>query len=41
MVALFAKDLTVASTHAANEPMPDRKIDVLALAERNLMRSSR
>jgi hypothetical protein len=41
MVALFAKDLTVASTHAANEPMLDRMIDVLALAERNLMRPSR
>ena len=41
MVALFAKDLTVASTHAANEPMLDRMIDVLAHAERNLMRTPR
>ena len=41
MVALFAKDLTVASTHAANEPMLDQMIDVLAHAERNLMRTMR
>ena len=41
MVALFAKDLTVASTHAANEPMLDQMIDVLAHAERNLMRVPR
>jgi signal transduction histidine kinase len=41
MVALFAKDLTVATTHAANEPMLDQMIDVLALAERNLLRTVR
>ena len=41
MVALFAKDLTVATTHAANEPMLDQMIDVLALAERNLLRAAR
>jgi hypothetical protein len=32
---------TVASTHVANEPMLDRMIDVIAHAERNLMRTSR
>jgi len=41
MVALFAKDVTVATTHAANEPMLDQMIDVLALAERNLLRTLR
>ena len=41
MVALFAKDLTVATTHVANEPMLDQMIDVLALAERNLLRATR
>lgn len=41
MVALFAKDVTVATTHAANEPMLDQMIDVLAHAERNLLRAPR
>lgn len=41
MVALFAKDLTVASTHAANEAVLDQMIDVLAHAERNMMRTGR
>jgi hypothetical protein len=34
LVALFAKDVTVVTTHAANEPVLDRMIDVLAHAER-------
>jgi hypothetical protein len=29
---------TVASTHAANEPVLDQMIDVLAHAERNLLK---
>ncbi len=41
MVALFAKDLTVATTHPANEPVLDHMIDVIALAERNLLRPAR
>jgi hypothetical protein len=41
LVALFAKDITIASTHAANEPMLDQMIDVLAHAERNLLRAPR
>jgi signal transduction histidine kinase len=41
MVALFAKDVTVVSTHAANEPILDQMIDVLAHAERNLLRTPR
>ena len=41
LVALFAKDLTVATTHPANEPLLDQMIDVLAHAERNLLRSTR
>ena len=41
MVALFAKDVTVATTHAANEPLLDQMIDVLAHAERNLLRAPR
>ena len=41
LVALFAKDLTVATTHPANEPLLDQMIDVLAHAERNLLRSPR
>lgn len=41
MVALFAKDMTVATTHAANESILDQMIDVLAHAERNLLRASR
>ena len=41
MVALFAKDVTVATTHAANEGVLDQMIDVLAHAERNLMRAPR
>jgi signal transduction histidine kinase len=41
MVALFAKDVTVATTHAANESVLDQMIDVLAHAERNLLRSPR
>jgi hypothetical protein len=39
MVALFAKDVTVATTHPANEPTLDQMIDVLAHAERNLLRT--
>jgi hypothetical protein len=39
MVALFAKDVTVATTHPANEPTLDQMIDVLAHAERNLLRA--
>jgi hypothetical protein len=38
IVALFAKDVTVATTHAANEPVLDQMIDVLAHAERNLLK---
>ena len=41
MVALFAKDVTVATTHSANEPVLDQMIDVLAHAERNLLRTPR
>jgi hypothetical protein len=41
LVALFAKDVTVVTTHAANEPVLDRMIDVLAHAERNLLRGPR
>jgi len=41
LVALFAKDVTVVTTHAANEPVLDRMIDVLAHAERNLLRAPR
>jgi hypothetical protein len=41
LVALFAKDVTVASTHAANEPVLDQMIDVLAHAERNLLKAPR
>jgi hypothetical protein len=41
LVALFAKDLTVATTHPASEPVLDQMIDVLTHAERNLLRSPR
>lgn len=41
MVALFARELTVASTHPANEPILDQMIDVIAHAERNLLRAPR
>jgi hypothetical protein len=41
LVALFAKDVTVVTTHAANEPVLDQMIDVLAHAERNLLRGPR
>jgi hypothetical protein len=41
LVALFAKDVTVVTTHAANEPVLDRMIDVLAHAERNLLKAPR
>jgi hypothetical protein len=40
-VALFAKDVTVASTHAENEPLLDQILDVLAHAERNLLKAPR
>lgn len=39
MVALFAKDLTVSVTHGANEGVLDQMIDIIAHAERNLLRS--
>lgn len=39
MVALFAKDLTVSATHGANESVLDQMIDIIAHAERNLLRS--
>ena len=41
MVALFAKDLTVSATHPANEGVLDQMIDVIAHAERNLLRAPR
>ena len=41
MVALFAKDLTVATTHPANESVIESVIDVIALAERNMLRPAR
>ncbi len=41
LVALFAKDLTVTSTHQGNEPVLEQMIDILAHAERNLVRASR
>jgi hypothetical protein len=39
MVALFAKDLTISVTHRGNEGVLDQMIDIIAHAERNLMRS--
>lgn len=39
MVALFAKDLTVSVTHGANEGVLDQMIDIIAHAERNLLRA--
>lgn len=39
MVALFAKDLTVSVTHGANEGVLDQMIDIIAHAERNLLRT--
>lgn len=39
MVALFAKDLTVSATHGANESALDQMIDIIAHAERNLLRT--
>lgn len=39
MVALFAKDLTVSVTHGANEGVLDQMIDIIAHAERNMLRS--
>lgn len=41
LVALLAKDLTVATTHPASEPVLDQMIDVLTHAERNLLRPAR
>jgi hypothetical protein len=41
LVALLAKDLTVATTHPASEPVLDQMIDVLTHAERNLLRPVR
>lgn len=41
LVALLAKDLTVATTHPASEPVLDQMIDVLTHAERNLLRPTR
>ncbi len=41
LVALFAKDLTLSATHPGNEPILDQMIDVIALAERNLVRTPR
>jgi hypothetical protein len=41
LVALFAKDVTVASTHGANEAVLDQMIDVLAHAERNMLKAPR
>jgi len=41
LVALLAKDLTVAATHPASEPVLDQMIDVLTHAERNLLRPVR
>jgi hypothetical protein len=38
LVALFAKDLTLSTTHPGNEPVLDQMIDVIAHAERNLVR---
>jgi hypothetical protein len=39
MVALFAKDLTISATHGANESVLDQMIDIIAHAERNLLRT--
>ncbi len=39
MVALFAKDLTLTSTHPANEPVLEQMIEVIAHAERNMLRT--
>ena len=41
LVALFAKDLTLASTHPGNEPILEQMIDVIAHAERNLVRPAK
>jgi len=41
LVALLGKDLTVATTHPASEPVLDQMIDVLTHAERNLLRLPR
>lgn len=38
MIALFAKDLTVSATHPGNETILDQMIDVIAHAERNMLR---
>jgi hypothetical protein len=39
LVALFAKDLTLSAAHPAHESVLDQMLDVLSLAERNLLRS--
>jgi hypothetical protein len=38
IVAWFAKDLTLSTTHPGNEPVLDQMIDVIAHAERTLVR---
>jgi hypothetical protein len=39
LVALFAKDLTLSGTHPANEPVLEQMIEVIAHAERNMLRA--
>lgn len=38
LVALFAKDVTLSTTHPAHESVLEQMVDVLSLAERNLLR---
>lgn len=41
LVALFAKDLTVARGHPGHEPIIEQVLEIIALGERNLLRTPR